>query len=143
MKKKRSTNCWWSFGKYGFCIQHSQVTRPTLWTEQLSIGKISVTIICNSTLFPELESIFRWLYDKIFIWHKSMELTTAQSTFQTWILNTLKKKPFKVNESRHKQRGVTPHFYIYCKKIINYWLRKMNIDTNIWEKLFNKFADHK
>ena len=31
----------------------------------------------------------------------------------------------------------------YWEKIINYWLRKVNIETINWEKLFNRSADQR
>ena len=40
---------------------------------------------------------------------------------------------FKVNESRCKQCGVTPHFSIYLKKLSR---KDKNIDIINWEKLF-------
>ena len=30
----------------------------------------------------------------------------------------------------------------YWKKIINYWLRMVNVDTINWEKLFDRTANH-
>ena len=29
----------------------------------------------------------------------------------------------------------------YWEKLINYWLRKVNIDTTNWEKIFGKSTD--
>ena len=31
----------------------------------------------------------------------------------------------------------------YGEDIINYWLRKVNVKTINWEKLFDRSADHK
>ena len=54
----------------------------------------------------------------------------------------LYKNEFKVNQSRHKQCGITPHFSIeknYTKNLLKKILRGI---TN-WEKFFDRFADHK
>ena len=54
---------------------------------------------------------------------------------------------FKVNESRYKQCWDSPTLLNllkkYWEKIINNWLRKVNIDTISWEELFDRSADHK
>ena len=49
---------------------------------------------------------------------------------------------FKVNELRYEQCWVTPHFSA-GENLLKKLLRKdKNIDTIIWEKLFDRFADH-
>ena len=52
-------------------------------------------------------------------------------------------KQIKVDESRYEQCEGNPMLLIcgqnYWENIINYWLRKVNIDTMIWEKPLEAF----
>ena len=61
-------------------------------------------------------------------------------------MNEKKKKNrysfLKVNESRYKQCGVTPHFSTR-QNLLKKYREKVNIDITNWVELFDRSPDHK